>query len=990
MLRSCDTALRFNRQLFLWAASTWLLCQPVAALGDEPTIGRLCFWVPPERMVEFASVYQEQAVPILDKHGFVTSARLGRATVDNVYSRLFEFEDPAALISKHRELWTDQAWRDLLLQLGDVFGPADIGSSRWVPKGDGSIRSTFHLYSSPAGTGEIVAAAPLRSNEDSSLWPSQWGGPWLTFVAEGSHAFAQIEAGLEDQHGDLWFGTPGGAIRFDGAQFVRFTASDGLVHDMVNCMSKDRQGNLWFGTFDGVSRFDGSRYTSFTVEDGLARSDVRSILEDSDGRLWFATGGGASRFDGERFFNLTAEDGLGSNDVIAIAEDRAGNLWFGTGGPGPPGETPGLVSRYDGTRVITFSKEDGLADGAVISIAEDREGNLWFGTGSRAGSVEAAGVSRYDGAEFTTFTVRNGLPSNHVNTMLLGQEGSLWLGTRGGLCRYDGRGFSTFPARDGRSSNVTSIVEDRAGQLWIGTYGGVVRYSGRYLTNFTEKDGLGDDGVYRLLEDRYGHLWICYWAGGLGVTRFDGQTFTTFASEDGFPRKAVRSMLEDRQGNLWFGTRGDGVVRYDGREFVTFTTVDGLPHNDVRSIFQDKNDVIWFGTWNGVSRFDGNSFTAVEPLSGHIVWCMLEDRRGDLWLGTVLPHDVGLFRYDGREFVAYSTADGLASNDVRCLLVDRSGHLWVGGGGGNIGPGDLALARYEEDRFRALTKADELPDMDVQTLSEDRAGNLWVATRYLTGAYDGAVFQATVGSSDILQSRQGDIWLGTGRGLYRYRPQRDFPPTVQLTQITADRQYEPRSELSMPSTQAFLTIEFQGRSKLTRPDGFVYRYRLLGHDDDWRTTRARRVQYDDLPRGEYVFEVKAVDHDLNYSEPTRMDLKIHAPYGRVAWISALSLAVLLAIWQTGRLFQRDRRLRETNRSLAEANQAKSLFLANMSHEIRTPMNAILGHAQLLRRSRELSPDHRRAVETVQQSGDHLLRLINEVLDISKLRRVGWS
>ena len=93
---------------------------------------------------------------------------------------------------------------------------------------------------------------------------------------------------------------------------------------------------------------------------------------------------------------------------------------------------------------------------------------------------------------------------------------------------------------------------------------------------------------------------------------------------------------------------------------------------------------------------------------------------------------------------------------------------------------------------------------------------------------------------------------------------------------------------------------------------------------------------------------------------------------------------MLAVWQTGRLVRRDRRLRETNDALAEANQAKSLFLANMSHEIRTPMNAILGHSQLLQRSRELSPDHRRAMETIQQSGDHLLKLINDVLDISKI------
>ena len=71
-------------------------------------------------------------------------------------------------------------------------------------------------------------------------------------------------------------------------------------------------------------------------------------------------------------------------------------------------------------------------------------------------------------------------------------------------------------------------------------------------------------------------------------------------------------------------------------------------------------------------------------------------------------------------------------------------------------------------------------------------------------------------------------------------------------------------------------------------------------------------------------------------------------------------------------------------SAEEANRAKSQFLANMSHQIRTPMNAILGYAQLLRRATDLPPVHRQAVETIQNSGNHLLSLINEVLDISKI------
>ena len=76
--------------------------------------------------------------------------------------------------------------------------------------------------------------------------------------------------------------------------------------------------------------------------------------------------------------------------------------------------------------------------------------------------------------------------------------------------------------------------------------------------------------------------------------------------------------------------------------------------------------------------------------------------------------------------------------------------------------------------------------------------------------------------------------------------------------------------------------------------------------------------------------------------------------------------------------------REARRTAEAANRAKSEFLANMSHELRTPLNGILGYAQVLGRDRTLSERQRDGLGVIQRSGEHLLALINDILDIAKI------
>jgi len=95
----------------------------------------------------------------------------------------------------------------------------------------------------------------------------------------------------------------------------------------------------------------------------------------------------------------------------------------------------------------------------------------------------------------------------------------------------------------------------------------------------------------------------------------------------------------------------------------------------------------------------------------------------------------------------------------------------------------------------------------------------------------------------------------------------------------------------MPGPQKFLAFEYQGGSLRTPWNRVVYAYRLDGYDGEWRWTRQPRVEYTNLPRGEYVFRVKAVDQDLLYSdEPAEVRVTIHLPSGKIALLGLLVIS----------------------------------------------------------------------------------------------------
>ena len=396
ILPELRSALRVGACLLLTFGPSW---------SAEPTLVRLSFWEPPERMDEFATAYQEKVVPILKGHGVVESAQASRTTVDSVFSRLFEFGTPTNAIVAGGAIYADEAWLAILQELGTAYGTAGP---------DGLIRHRAAFYDAVFGPGKTVPAGP------GTVTPAGPGrGHWDTFDVTDGLGYGEIHAILQDRQGYLWVGTLGGVSCFDGSTFTTFTQDDGLPGNQVWDIVEDRDGNLWFATSGGVCRFDpradpAQAWTTMTTK-GHSRSVYLCLTEDWDGNIWISDPGGVRRYDGRSFRLFTTADHLAGH-VSSMMADRRGALWL-TGASG--------LSRYDGISWRSFGASEGLeSGGAWGDILQDREGNIWFASNrGNIGFGRNYGVYRYDGQTFRLFSTEDGLATNNVMAMVQDRDG---------------------------------------------------------------------------------------------------------------------------------------------------------------------------------------------------------------------------------------------------------------------------------------------------------------------------------------------------------------------------------------------------------------------------------------------------------------------------------------------------------------------------------------------------------------------------------------
>lgn len=206
----------------------------------------------------------------------------------------------------------------------------------------------------------------------------------------------------------------------------------------------------------------------------------------------------------------------------------------------------------------------------------------------------------------------------------------------------------------------------------------------------------------------------------------------------------------------------------NAQNLLTYTSADGMASDNCRDVSVSILGGVWIATQNGVSYFDGSTFTnhntSSHPgLADNSITAIetLSNGSGEVWVGT----DFGVSVFNGTSYTTYTTADGLGSNQIKRIKTGPSGEIWIGTVSG--------ATKYENGVFTSYGTPD-IPFGGVQDIDFDANGNVYLAGG-LSGVtvYDGTNFTQVNSANGLISERttslhmdaNGNRWVGTDEGI---------------------------------------------------------------------------------------------------------------------------------------------------------------------------------------------------------------------------------
>jgi PAS domain S-box-containing protein len=446
----------------------------------------------------------------------------------------------------------------------------------------------------------------------------------------------------------------------------------------------------------------------------------------------------------------TSKDGLPENDVQALVQTPDGYLWFST--------ENGLV-RFDGVRFTVFDRNNtpAMADDYVRELVVDREGTLWIRT--------VTTVLRWKDGKFSSVTARDGLPEGRRITLTKDSDGTLLASTEAGAYRWANGKFTLDPSLS-LVPQFVQVLRDHQGNTWIATSKavGLVK-NGRIAAYYETKAGLSSNGIAKILEDPAGTLWI---GTNAGLDQLAGGKITHYSLGGKWPHPTIDTLYEDRDGNLWVGTRV-GLFRINSDGVTSYSTAQGLTHPSAKGIIEDRQGNLWIGTTGGLNEFRDGIFTPYgkpEGLSDDFIWTVMEGRDGSIWMGT---NNGGLNRWKDGKATVYSTRQGFQDDRVSSMREAADGTIWIGKGTG--------AARLRNGKI--IERLTMRAILHPRVIREDRSGTLWFGTTgeglfqlNKDGSYKSYTEHDGLADNtleEIIESRDGGLWIGSDAGISHFR-----------------------------------------------------------------------------------------------------------------------------------------------------------------------------------------------------------------------------
>jgi ligand-binding sensor domain-containing protein/signal transduction histidine kinase len=400
-------------------------------------------------------------------------------------------------------------------------------------------------------------------------------------------------------------------------------------------------------------------------------------------------------------------------------------------------------------------------------------------------------------------------------------------------------------------SQVWAIAQDRSGYIWIGTNEGLVRFDG---VRFVSGRQLGlarlpNASVRALFVARDGSVWVGFGTGSIGQLK-DGR-LQTYTMDDGLPPGVVAGLVEDRHGSIWAAT-ANGLYRLTGGRWTRVALDADGPERAVNTVYTDRHGRLWAGTRAGTYRSESDTPTRFERVTAVPSLSLAGDDAGNVW--SVGEASLMLLSASTPRTVVEVAAYG----PRRRMVADRQGRLWVG----SHGDGLLRVTPGAGAVVEAFSRPGVSNYDDILAVFEDREGNIWVGTprglgrgsrgliRSLPEGNDGitAPVQAVAAAAD------GSVWVGTANAVHRFDEGGRGAPAVSvaLPSRGVALHGDARGAMWVATARTIGRVE-HGRFTSLIPVG-----RLLNRPVAMATDRDGMLWVGDLERGLFRWDGKAL------------------------------------------------------------------------------------------------------------------------------------